>query len=200
MRQGILLAVLLLLTSPGTVQAQMPPDWGAVQDVAQVPAPQRMSSKVFSNDGRMIATVRAEAGKREGALQLWNANTGSLVWSAKEPVNGVLAFSPDDKTLAGTAADYNYGFVGRCHRQTAPVRCYARSSGPGGEIDAVAFSPNGKLIAIGGSGVGPDTTIELSNPGWNAPGYYQHCGCRDGKTTPSAAGGPGRFHVRGVLT
>jgi WD40 repeat protein len=104
-------------------------------------------SVAFSSDGKLAAT-----GSVDGTGRLWNTATG-------EPVGAPLhhetilafgtSFSPDNKTLLTGCWD------GRVRLWNAvPPPMIAKELPADGQIEAVAFSPNDKLVAVGGRGGG----------------------------------------------
>jgi WD40 repeat protein/serine/threonine protein kinase len=102
----------------------------------------------FSPDGRRLVT-----GRRDGTVQVWDAQTRSLVNTLDthdRMVRGVV-FSPDGLHLASVSSD---GLVklwdatrldekGQKSRHTLPARSH-------GQCLNVAFSPHGRLLATGG--------------------------------------------------
>ena len=111
-------------------------------------------SAEFSPDGRSLAS-----GTAEGVVQIWNLETGSNeVLDRRGAVVSGLAYAPDGKLLAVSCRDrltFNESATdGTAHRR---VKVYDLSSGEVRcEIDhdelveAVAFSPDGRFLAIGG--------------------------------------------------
>jgi WD40 repeat protein len=105
-----------------------------------------------SADGRRIAAGGAIAGK--GAVQIWDATSGTQVWSANDHASEVLAvaFAPDGATLASGSAD---GVVRIRDAKTGHVT-QTLSDHVGGAT-ALAFSPDGNTLfcaqAFGGTRV-----------------------------------------------
>ena len=147
-------------------------------DAVQVPPRQIISSMCFSCDGRTIATVRTNDDKngnvtfgQSGKLQSWNCKTGELLWTAKDPVDAVQAYSPNDKEIAVITATQELGLYsatsGRLLRTLKrPVR------GQYSMIDAAAFSADGKYLAMTGRGYSlTDSGPIMINAYMNAPGF-----------------------------
>jgi WD40 repeat protein len=116
----------------------------------------------FSPDGQTIAV--AGAGQ---VVRLWNVSKPEHPVSESRPLTGPgstvygLAFSPDGATLAAGSADgavrlWNVtpGRQPATAPATAPIATLpiATLRGPGGYVQAVAFSPDGRLLAAGTAG------------------------------------------------
>jgi WD40 repeat protein len=126
----------------------------------------------FSPDGKSLAT--GTLGKDKPQVQLWDAATGRKLTELKEVTGEVyaLAFAPDGKTLAiaemqPLAEADGVGML--LGIWPAPVRLWLWNleSGRGEPVrlrmgrwqlglNAVAFSPDGKTLALGGTGLPAD--------------------------------------------
>jgi len=128
--------------------------------LASFPAPAAVRALSMTPDGKQLA-VAGEAPD----IQLWDITTAKLVtqWAGHPDWILTLAFSPDGKELASAGYD---GLVrlwdvpsGKKLRdipsQPAPAK---GASVSGNTVSALAFSPDGKLLAIGGS----DSLIHLA--------------------------------------
>jgi WD40 repeat protein len=102
----------------------------------------------FSPDGKTLAS----AGTRDRLIRLWDPADGRLRGTRTVPGTslGCLAFSPDGKRLAaGGSALWVWDLEGGA----AP----ARLSGHAGEVQALAFSADSKLLATGSA----DHTVKV---------------------------------------
>jgi WD40 repeat protein len=101
---------------------------------------------VYSPDGKLLAT-----GSRDDKVRIWNARSGDLVREIKldqeprglELVPSVV-FSPDGKLLAALGEGRTVGII-----DLETGKLVRRCSVPEGGVRAVAFSPNGRLLASG---------------------------------------------------
>ena len=115
----------------------------------------------FSPDEGTLAT-----GSWDGAIKLWDIESGTLVWTSWHTDNiQRLAFAPDGRTLASSGADGVIQIL-EAHRGTH-LRTLSGHSGP---VYALAWSPDGSLLTSGGF----DTHIRL----WDFSGAQPGPGVR----------------------
>ena len=112
--------------------------------------PVHVHTLAFSPDGKMLA-----GGSNLGAIHLWDAHTGTKLFTLMGHSNRVsaVAFSPDGKTLAS-------GDVGGelCFWNTANgTKGRANILEPRATVSKLLFSPDGKIL-VSGNGKG---TIQL---------------------------------------
>ena len=168
-------AILVRRIEPFEDPAHVPPldfaTWREVRSVVQVPPTRELDTGVFSNDGRTIATIQKE-GSASGTLQRWDATTGKLLWAAPAPLTHLFAWSPDDKTLAVTDADETFALW-----EVGTGKVIQKFQRPFHRVVTMAFSPDNKVVATGGTGESEDGVYTIggfSNTGevnlWDAAG------------------------------
>ena len=103
-----------------------------------------VNSVAFSPNGKIIASA-SDSGRIDPPVRLWDARTGTLLNELTGAKLGIksVTFSPDGKTIAGTGVETCFWDV-----QTG-TRLDLQPKGGG---NAIAYSPDGKIIAIGSYG------------------------------------------------
>ncbi|MBB5961166.1 protein kinase domain-containing protein [Planomonospora venezuelensis] len=114
-----------------------------------------IASAAFSPDGRTLATVGSETFDASYSTQLWDVGSRKKTATLGDDVHAV-AFSPDGKILAG------YGRTGETGPEGWPryaIMLWDAASrkkittwGAGVSVDELAYSPNGRLLAVRGTG------------------------------------------------
>jgi len=140
--------------------------------------PGSVRALAFSPDGQVIATANYD---NEEPVQLWDVATGGQhgeLTDISGPVH-TLAFSPDGRLLATGDADTYYANDEIDHWRDVRVRLwdltsdrrYGEFTGHLGQVNAVAFSPDRRLLATG------DGAAWSSEPGtvrlWDLPSGRQ---------------------------
>ena len=121
----------------------------------------------WSPDGRYLAT-----GGLDATVQVWNATSGAKVYSYHGHSDAVfdVVWSPDGKRLASTSFDGTVqmwdAFSGQ-HVLTYTAPTSLRGGAPAA-ANAVAFSPDGRYLAVGGAGA----AVLLDASSAKVLGYY----------------------------
>ncbi|CAN5641350.1 hypothetical protein BH20ACI3_BH20ACI3_42160 [soil metagenome] len=108
---------------------------------------------VFSHDGKKIY-----AGNGDGTISEWNAATGKEIRVWKAHGDGVfsLAFSPDYRLLASNGyGDYSVKLWDAATWRETRTLANKKTEGLQEKVQAIAFSPNGKLLAVSEVGFDP---------------------------------------------
>jgi WD40 repeat protein/transcriptional regulator with XRE-family HTH domain len=155
------------LWNPVTGQLAAPPPAASTEGLAV--------GLAFSRDGKLLASARDD-----GTVWVWNPVTGQLIagplLADTGPGGGVfgVAFSPDRRLLASADADGTVRLWNPVSGQLAAALPAGTGTGGGlcvpplnfkGRVCAVAFSPNGKLLASGDG----DGTVGLWNRATRRP-------------------------------
>ncbi|RYP75606.1 hypothetical protein DL771_002306 [Monosporascus sp. 5C6A] len=118
-----------------------------------------VNTLTFSPDGQLVAS-----GSRDMTVRLWDIVTGqctSRLEGHSSKVNTV-AFSPDGRLVASGSGDFfvNSSFYGGPTVRlwdTATGQCTSKLKGHSSEVNTLAFSPDGQLVASGSW----DNTVRL---------------------------------------
>jgi WD40 repeat protein len=109
----------------------------------------------FSPDGRFLAVTSADG------LILWDVASGrTLPLQTTSPLVGLLAFAPDSRVLA-VATPTGITLVDIVSGQMRPVRFETRSNEYFNPASALAFSPDGRLLAATGSFNNPTNSASI---------------------------------------
>ena len=123
-----------------------------------------IQSVALSQDGKMLAAIGEgydTTGTAFNFLEIRSASTGALLASLPTAANDLtpsLAFSPDGKTLAvggqnnaNTPSGPRYSGVLELWNVTSGKLIASLPTAANVSVDSVAFSPDGKTLAVGGA-------------------------------------------------
>ena len=118
-----------------------------------------ISALAFSPDRRLLAS-----GDCNGAGRVWDLGSKSSASAPFHVSDGIraLTFAPNGRVLAAGSSNGTVGLFDVSDKGAAQIRTLR---GGRGSIDAVAFSPDGKLVA----GAGEDQTLRVWEPGAAGP-------------------------------
>ncbi len=131
-------------------------DVAAGKEVRAIPVPRICYALALSPDGRVLAAVgqMGTGDPEDRHLHLWDTATGKVLHRLEPTVNKQVfaaCFSPDGKTLASSGLDLT--------RSEPVIKLWDIASGrerlrvkPANKITGLAFSANGRLLAIFYSG------------------------------------------------
>ena len=136
----------------GAVKIWEPP--GSLPRIIQTPNQSTRRAIAFSPDGKLVA-----AGGDEGApVQIYDVGTGKCRHTLSGHIGHVLAlaFTPDGRTLAATAKQYDK----QTQKSTAEICLWDLTTGtrnqkwelPEGSSYSIAYSPDGNALASAGGG------------------------------------------------
>lgn len=120
-------------------------------------------SIILSPNGKTVAIKRRE---NDGySLQMWDVQTGELLWNLSRSEIDCVAYSPDGKILAGVAGKEVVLWDLASGDRTQHFVAHPN------HVSSLAFAPNGKILATGGGHYGEvkDTPIVL----WDARSAQQ---------------------------
>jgi len=117
----------------------------------------KISSVASSPDGKKIAS-----GDEAGVIILWDSETGDHLSTLEGHRGGIteVVFSPDGSRILSGSADY----TARLWDVTTGIALLTLQAYDVGEINALAFSPNGKTVTAGASWWGKMVIWDSAGP------------------------------------
>ncbi len=153
---------------------------GTLLETVNTVAIGNVQSIAFSPDGKTLASTEGgydSLGKYFTAINLRSISTGVLLTSLPTAANDFapsVAFSPDGNTLAIGGTNYTETPTGPTYKGVLELwnvstgkRIASLPTAANGIVKSVAFSPNGRRLAIGGAnsipGLVPSPVLEMWN-------------------------------------
>jgi WD40 repeat protein len=152
---------ILALSGDGRLLARAGKEQGTVEvwDVAKVASVRVISAHqrpvygvALSGDGSVLVSFSQDE------VKVWNAATGKGLIGASAPINYAFraaAVTRDGRTAAVSASDKTIALF-----DVASARQVARIEAGPGQLHALAFSPDGRLLASGSDG-GPESSVKV---------------------------------------
>src|SRR5689334_2642642 len=112
--------------------------------VVQAPPATAVNSVAVSPEGTLVATAAGE-----GGVRLYDARTGAFLRTLGGLGDRSVVFSPDGRTIA--AAGFHMDKLQGVFDVASGRRVLALAGHTEWEVDAIAFSPDGKLLASTGT-------------------------------------------------
>lgn len=148
-RTACVAALWFMLLAQAPAQTIVTTEDSRVRPLARVSLTQNVNDIIISPNGRTFATLRAEntfwdEGGRPLTLELWAIPKGTLLWRAKEPMDRLLAFSPDGTLLLASTADRKAVFLDASSGRTVQRLPIKDTFGTHAQ-----FLPDGESLLIG---------------------------------------------------
>jgi len=126
------------------------------RQIAAFPADGSADSTAFSPDGKVLAAATQDA-RGGDEVQVWDlaARRQIAAFAVGGELTPVVALSPDGRTLAADVSTLQLWDL------AAPGQRPATMKATGGTVESLAFSPDGKTLAIGAAGNGAAGTVQL---------------------------------------